>query len=162
MKTPSIYIYSILFIISISLFNSCNGSKSLSQHTTENSKTFTDTVAFDKSSRFFQGIARVEEDSSTFFIKTNGKRVFENLIHEFQPLDSVSPTNNGMLSLYKNEKKLMRIVGNYGMLNDSAEWVLQPEYDTIPLLYDRYLKIEKEGKTTYANSWGNLMIAFKY
>ena len=49
----------------------------------------------------------------------------------------------------------MRIVqvasGAYGMLNDSAEWVLQPYYDKIEFLYDRYLKIEKDGKTTYTD-----------
>ena len=158
--------YSILLLAALLFLNACDSAKSVSRQSMSAAKTPIDTVSFDKSSRFFQGIARVEKDSSTFFINTNGKRVFKNLIHEFQPLDSVSPTNNGMLSVYKNEKKLMRIVqldnGNYGMLNDSAEWVLQPEYDTIALLYDRYLKLEKEGKTTYADTWGNLIVPFEF
>ncbi len=97
--------YSILLLAALLFLNACDSAKSVSRQSMSAAKTPIDTVSFDKSSRFFQGIARVEKDSSTFFINTNGKRVFKNLIHEFQPLDSVSPTNNGMLSVYKNEKK---------------------------------------------------------
>ena len=158
--------YSIFLLVVLLFLNACDSAKNVSHKAINNAKTFTDTVAFDKSSRFFQGIARVEKDSSSYFIRTNGKRAFKNLLQEFHPLDSVSAANNGMVRSYRNEEKIMRIVqvdnGNYGMLNDLAEWVLQPKYDRIEFLYDRYLKIERDGKMTYADSWGKLLVPLKY
>ncbi|MBW2960571.1 WG repeat-containing protein [Mesonia aestuariivivens] len=162
MKITQFHIYSILLLNSLWFLNACDTAKSLSK----DSKTVTDTIKFDKSSRFSYGIARVEKDSSSFFIFKNGQTAFQKLLQEFHPLDSVVPVNGGMIHSYKNEEKIMRIVqldnGNYGMLNDLAEWVLQPEYDKIEFVYNRYVKIEKDGKTTYADSWGKLLVPLKF
>ncbi|WBL27007.1 WG repeat-containing protein [Zunongwangia sp. HGR-M22] len=166
MKIAPNFNYYILLLSVIGLLNACDTSKSLSEHKTEASKTVIDTMEFDKTSRFSYGIARVEKDSSSFFIFKNGQPAFQKLLQEFHPLDSVVPVNGGMVRSYKNEEKIMRIVqlenGKYGMLNHAAEWKLKPEYDKIEFVYNRYVKIEKDGKMTYADSWGKLLVPLKY
>ncbi|MDN3594671.1 WG repeat-containing protein [Zunongwangia endophytica] len=166
MKIPSTYIYSILLLNSLWFINACDTAKSLSNNSTEDSKTVIDTVEFDKSSRFSYGIARVEKDSNSYFIKTNGQRSFKNLLREFHPLDSVVAANNGMVRSYSNEEKIMRIVetesGKVGMLNEKGEWIINPKYEKIAFVFNRYLKIEADGKTTYADSWGNFLVPLKF
>ncbi|WBL21122.1 WG repeat-containing protein [Zunongwangia sp. HRR-M8] len=166
MKIASNFNYNILLLSVIGLLNACDTSKSLAEHKTEASKTVTDTMEFDKTSRFSYGISRVEKDSSSFFIFKNGQPAFQKILQQFHPLDSVSAANNGTVRSYPNEEKIMRIVqlenGNYGMLNHAAEWILKPEYDKIEFVYNRYVKIEKDGKMTYTDSWGKLLVPLKY
>jgi hypothetical protein len=124
-----------------------------------------DTVTYDKASPFVDSFARVEKDSSSFYINEKGGHAFDRIIHSFHPLDSVTATRPGYVKLHRNKAKRMRIVvknQKYGMVNEQGAWVFKPTYDSLSYAFKRYIEVHKEGKMTYADSWGKLLVPLKF
>tara|TARA_B100000678_G_scaffold204024_1_gene171805 strand:+ start:17609 stop:20008 length:2400 start_codon:yes stop_codon:yes gene_type:complete len=167
MKNSKNILHFLLFINAICFLNACDTSKNVAEKNSDAAtKAVTDTVIYSKSTSFFQGISRVEKDSSHFYITKNGQRAFTRIIQDFHPLDSVVPTSNGMERSYENQNKLMYIVqvanGKSGMLNETGEWVISPNYEKISFVFGRYLQIEDKGKKTFADSWGQFLVPLEF
>jgi len=134
MSTNTTIIHYLLLLSFICFLNACDTSKNIAEKKLNPAtKAVTNTVIYPKSTSFFQGIARVEKDSSHFYITKNGQRAFTKILQKFHPLDSVVPTNNGMERSYPNENELMYIVqvanGKSGMINENGKWVISPKYE---------------------------------
>lgn len=168
MKITKISIHTILLMQLLWLVNACDTSKNIPDKNTnpDNAEAVTDTITYQKSTPFFQGIAFAEKDSSSFYITKNGRPAFKKVLQEYKPLDSVVSSGGGLERAYKNESKTMRIVqvknGKSGMLNEKGEWVINPKYEKIAFVFNRYLQIKADGKTTYADSWGNFFVPLKF
>ncbi|MDR6300950.1 WG repeat-containing protein [Mesonia maritima] len=167
MSTYNTNIHRLLLLSLICFFNACDTSKNVAEKNSDAAtQAVIDTVIYPKSTPFFQGIARVEKDSSHFYITKNGRRAFTSIVQDFHPLDSVVPTSNGMERSYENENKLMYIVqvanGKSGMLNETGEWVIPPKYEKISFVFGRYLQIEDQGKKTFADSWGQFLVPLEF
>lgn len=167
MSTNTTIIHYLLLLSFICFLNACDTSKNIAEKKLNPAtKAVTDTVIYPKSTRFFQGIARVEKDSSHFYITKKSQHTFTKILQNFHPLDSVVPTNNGMERSYENQNKLMSIVqvanGKSGMINENGEWVIPPKYKKISFVFGRYLQIEDQGLKTFADSWGQFLLPLVY
>lgn len=116
-------------------------------------------------SRFQFGFARVERDSSSYYINVNGDYSFDQIVGCFNQVDSVSQSDYGYEQLHENKKKLMLLVrkkGKTGVVNDPGQWVLSPIYDTIELKWKTYLALRQNGKMTYADTHGKLLLPLEF
>lgn len=124
-------------------------------------------ITFNAASVFHNGLARVEHSGNTFYIDPRGNKVFDTLITQYQPVLKVTPTDQpGWVNIDKDEHTTVFIVekdGRMGLINSvTGTWLLPPEYDEIKEVFKRYLKLTKEGKIGYADTWGKILLPTKF
>lgn len=122
----------VLFVLLIICFESCSLPKKINTTVKPGETQGLDTMVYSKSSVFERGFAHVENDSTNFYIDTTGQRIFDTIIDEYHPIDSIIPTGAGYVSLRKNQDRLLKIVSNknsYGLVDDKGK-------EIIPIVYD--------------------------
>lgn len=113
-----------------------------------------------KGSVFTNGVARIATKEKSWFIDTTGRKVFDKIEATYHPVDSVSGGN-----IYPGTERSMMIVssnGKKGLLNENGQWVLKPEYDQLEVKFDICLVLHKQGRMTYADTWGKLLLPLQF
>ena len=155
----------VLFVLLIICFESCSLPKKINTTVKPGETQGLDTMVYSKSSVFERGFAHVENDSTNFYIDTTGQRIFDTIIDEYHPIDSIIPTGAGYVSLRKNQDRLLKIVSNknsYGLVDDKGKEIIPIIYDLIQFHYKRYLSLYRKQKMTFADSWGNQLLPLKF
>ncbi|RBL89556.1 WG repeat-containing protein [Chitinophaga flava] len=114
---------------------------------------------------FVNGFARIATKDKNWYIDTTGARAFDKIIETFHPVDSITDQRNGYLSVNENENRLMMIVSSnhkMGVVNDQGKWVLKPLYDKIEVKWKTHLALYQQGKMTYADTWGKLLLPMMF
>ncbi|MCW9707708.1 WG repeat-containing protein [Fodinibius salsisoli] len=132
-----------------------------------------DTIKYEAGSRFIRGFARVEQDSSSFYINQDGQRVFDqfvigNISRLLEPNEEPRPVPEGKLPRYF---KKVRKDSSLGVLNSTGDWLLKPKYDVIDTHLPKYnvldthssslWKVTENGKQSYYGPNG-FVLPFKF
>ncbi|NLR67007.1 WG repeat-containing protein [Chitinophaga varians] len=120
----------------------------------------THTLVAQQGSVFINGFARITTKEKSWYIDTTGQKVFDKIEAVYHPVDSVSEQN-----IFANNDCSMAIVssnGKKGMVNEKGQWVLKPEYDKLEVAFNVYLALYKQGKMTYADTWGKLLLPLQF
>lgn len=118
------------------------------------------TLLAQQGSVFTNGFARIATKENSWYINTAGEKVFDKIESTFSPVDSIadqhifSSTTHSMMMVRSNEK--------YGLVNELGKWILKAEYDKLELQYNIYLALYKQGKMTYADTWGKLLLPLQF
>ncbi|SJZ78453.1 WG containing repeat-containing protein [Chitinophaga eiseniae] len=118
------------------------------------------TLPAQQGSVFTNGLARIVTKEKSWFIDTTGQKVFDKIVAVYHPVDSIVEG-----SIYSNTEKNMLIVssnGKKGLVNEKGQWVLKPEYDTLEVRFNTYLAVYRQGKMTYADTWGKLLVPLQF
>ncbi|MBC9914907.1 WG repeat-containing protein [Chitinophaga varians] len=117
-------------------------------------------LAQQQGSVFTNGYARIVAKEKSWFVDTAGQKAFDKIEAVYHPVDSVSGQ-----SIFSNTDRSMAIVssnGKKGLINDEGQWVLKPEYDKLEVKFNVYLEVHKQGKMTYADTWGRLLLPLQF
>ncbi|NML40616.1 WG repeat-containing protein [Chitinophaga sp. G-6-1-13] len=109
---------------------------------------------------FMNGYARIVTKEKSWYIDTAGQKAFDKIEAVYHPVDSVSEQ-----SIFSNTDHSMAIVssnGRKGLINEKGQWVLKPEYDKLEVEFNVYLAVYKQGKMTYADTWGKLLLPLQF
>lgn len=118
------------------------------------------TLLAQQGSVFVNGFARIATKEKSWFIDTAGQKAFDKIEATYHPVDSVSEQ-----SIFSNTDRSMFIVssnGKKGLINEKGQWVLKPEYDKLEVAFNIYLALYKQGKMTYADTWGKLLVPLQF
>ncbi|WP_212005502.1 WG repeat-containing protein [Chitinophaga sp. HK235] len=123
------------------------------------------TLLAQQGSVFVNGFARIANKGKNWYIDTTGARAFDKIIETFHPVDSITDQRNGFQSVHENENRQMAIVSSnhkVGVVDDQGKWVLKPLYDKIEVKWKTYLALYQQGKMTYADTWGKLLLPMMF
>ncbi|MBC9934227.1 WG repeat-containing protein [Chitinophaga qingshengii] len=118
------------------------------------------TLLAQQGSVFTNGFARIATKEKSWYINTAGEKVFDKIESSFPPVDSIS--NEHIFSSNTHSMMIVRNNGKYGLVDDRGKWVLKPEYDKLELQNNIYLNLYKQGKMTYADTWGKLLLPLQF
>src|SRR5699024_2375025 len=123
------------------------------------------TPKFDRISVFKNGFAHVETPDSTYYINISGVHIFDKIIKKYHPIDNIKALRPGWVSYDRSDSVTMFIVeknGKYGLWSNAAGEVLPLKYDHISIDFKRYLKLIKDGKIGYADTWGEIILPVQF
>lgn len=120
-------------------------------------------TTYDAGSIFKGPFARVEKVGKSFYINTDGKFIFDSIVSNYHPIRKVTPTDQpGWFTIDKDKNATLLIVTKdqkLGIINSkTGKWALSPDYEEIEPVFKRYLKVIKDGKMGYADTWGNILL----
>ncbi|MDR6568020.1 WG repeat-containing protein [Chitinophaga ginsengisegetis] len=123
------------------------------------------TLSAQQGSVFHGGFARMEEAEKSWYIDPTGKKVFDQIIALYHPVTTTPADEGGHSLIVTNEQETMFLVssnGKTGIVTANGKWLLPPEYDTIELKWKTYLVLYQQGKMTYADTYGKLLLPLQF
>jgi hypothetical protein len=123
------------------------------------------TLSAQQGSVFHNGFARIEAQEKSWYIDTTGKKVFDQIMAMYHPVTTTPADDGGHSLMATNEQETMLLVssnGKTGLVAGNGKWLLPPEYDTIELKWKTYLELRQQGKMTYADTYGKLLLPMQF
>ncbi len=123
------------------------------------------TLSAQQASVFSNGFARIEEEEKSWYIDTLGKKAFDRILAMYHPVITTPMEENGHSLIVPDKQTTMLLVssnGKTGIVNNNGKWVLPAEYDTIEMKWKTYLVLRHDGKMTYADTYGKLLLPMQF
>ncbi|RPE08530.1 hypothetical protein EGT74_15935 [Chitinophaga lutea] len=96
---------------------------------------------------FVNGYARITQGAQSWYMDTLGNKAF----------DAATPLTGNNAG-----KQLVQKGARYGITGRRGEWLLQAEYDTIDIQWGDIWKVSKDGRQSWADSTGKLLLPLSF
>ncbi|WP_185937345.1 WG repeat-containing protein [Chitinophaga polysaccharea] len=123
------------------------------------------TLPAQQASIFSNGFARVVDGEKSWYIDPSGKKAFDQLLAMYHPVTTTPVDENGHSLVVPDKELTMLLVasnGKTGIMGNDGKWVLPAEYDTIEMKWKTYLVLRRDGKMTYADTYGKLLLPMQF
>lgn len=123
------------------------------------------TLPAQQASIFSNGFARVVDGEKSWYIDPSGKKAFDQLLAMYHPVTATPADENGHSLVVPDKELTMLLVasnGKTGIVGNNGKWVLPAEYDTIEMKWKTYLVLRRDGKMTYADTYGKLLLPMQF
>ncbi|HWV69492.1 WG repeat-containing protein [Chitinophaga sp.] len=123
------------------------------------------TLPAQQASVFSNGFARIVEAEKSWYIDPSGKKVFDQVLAAYHPVTTTPLEENGHSLIVPDKQTTMLLVtsnGKTGIVNNNGKWVLPAEYDAIEMKWKTYLVLRRDGKMTYADTYGKLLLPMQF
>ncbi|SEW51166.1 WG repeat-containing protein [Chitinophaga arvensicola] len=122
------------------------------------------TVVAQEGSPFKYGFAYVYTGDKGWYIDTTGKKVFDVIIGSYHPVSTTPADGSGHSRIIPDEKQDMIMVrsGNKKGIVNNGKWVVPAVYDSIEMKWRTTLVLRSDGKMTYADTYGKLLLPMEF
>lgn len=112
-------------------------------------------------SAFHNGFARMEESGKSWYIDSTGKKAFDQIVALYHPA-AATAADEEALPEAQETMLLVSSAGKTGIVAGNGKWLLPPVYDTIELKWKTCLVLRQQGKMTYADTDGKLLLPLQF